>query len=126
MILRLMLACGIAGAVLGVPVVYYRVVYENEKRFREVTPGRFYRCGQLPADSLRAKLREHKIKLVINLQDEFPDPVLASGYWDSPHILESRICKDEGAKFEFLSWAGERGLLSRSDASPDRRPQVID
>src|SRR4051812_379680 len=86
---RSLFAVVIGCAVLGIPFVYYRVSYENEKRFREVTPGRFYRCGQMSADGFRAKLREHKIKLVINLQDEYPDPLLPKGYWDAPHIPES-------------------------------------
>lgn len=124
--LRFVLAFLIGAAVLSVPVVYYRVVYEKEKRFREVSPGRFYRCGQMTADGFRAKLHEHKIKLVINLQDEYPDPLLPSGYWDSPHILESQVCKEEGVKYALLTWAGERGLLARNEATPEHRPQVID
>lgn len=124
--MRVVLACAIGVAVLGVPTVYYRIVYENEKRFREVTPGRFYRCGQMTAEGFRAKLREHGIKLVINLQDEFPDPYLSNGYWDSPYILESKVCEQEGVRYVLLTWAGERGLLARTDATPNHRPQVID
>jgi hypothetical protein len=119
------------GTVLGVtivtiPVVRYREVYLTERRFREVTPARFYRSGQMPADTFREKLREHRIKLVINLQDEHPDPILPSGYWDKPHIPESQICREEGVRFEFLSFAGARGLLPRNQASATHRPKVID
>jgi tyrosine-protein phosphatase SIW14 len=116
----------IAASIVGVPLLYYRAGYETEKRFREVTPNKFYRAGQLSADALREKIREHKIKLVINLQDEYPDPLLPAGYWDAPHITESQVCAEEGAKYTFISWAGERGLLARNEASPTHRPQVID
>jgi hypothetical protein len=124
--MRVVLAVLLGAAILGVPTIYYRMVYEGEKRFREVTPGRFYRCGQMTADGLRAKLREHKIKLVINLQDEFPNPMLSSGYWDSPHIQESKVCEEEGARYVMITWAGEKGLLARTEATPDHRPEVID
>jgi tyrosine-protein phosphatase SIW14 len=116
----------LAMAIIGVPAVFYRIGYSTEKRFREVTPGKFYRCGQMSADAFRKQIREHGIKTVINLQDEFPDPVLSSGYWDSPHIPESQVCAEAGARYMFLTWAGERGLLARTEASPTHRPQVID
>lgn len=123
---RWALGVGLGAAIVAVPVVRYRAVYDTEKRFREVTPGRFYRCGQMSADALRAKIREHRIKLVVNLQDENPDPLLSSGYWDRPHIPESRVCEEEGARFVFLSFAGDRGLLPRNVAGPETRPRVID
>jgi hypothetical protein len=113
-------------AIVGVPALRYRMVYENEKRFREVTPGKFYRCGQMTESGFRAKLREHGIKLVINLQDENPDPLLPTGYWDQPHIRESQVCAEEGARLVFLSFAGDRGLLPRNEATPENRPKVID
>jgi hypothetical protein len=123
---RWALATGLAVVILSVPVVYYRVVYTTEKRFREVTPGKFYRCGQMSASAFRKEIHDHGIKLVINLQDEYPDPLLSEGYWDAPHIPESEVCKEAGAKFVFLSFAGDRGLLERNAASPTHRPQVID
>ena len=123
---RWLLATALAIAVVGAPALYYRMIYSTEKRFREVTPGKFYRCGQMSADAFRKNLREHKIRTVINLQDEYPDPLLSAGYWDTPHIPESQVCAEEGAKFMFLTWAGERGLLARNAASPTNRPQVID
>jgi tyrosine-protein phosphatase SIW14 len=123
---RFFLATCLAILVIGIPILCYRVVYVTEKRFREVDPGKFYRCGQLPAANLREEIREHGIKTVINLQDEYPDPLLSEGYFDSPHISESQACAEAGAKFLFLTWAGERGLLARNEASPTHRPQVID
>jgi tyrosine-protein phosphatase SIW14 len=123
---RWLLATALAIAIVGVPVLRYRMIYSTEKRFREVAPGKFYRCGQMSADAFRKNLREYKIKTVVNLQDEYPDPLLSAGYWDAPHIRESQVCEEEGARFMFLTWAGERGLLARNVASPTNRPQVID
>jgi tyrosine-protein phosphatase SIW14 len=123
---RWVLATVLAMSIIAIPAVRYRVVYSTEKRFREVTPGKFYRCGQMSAEAFRKQIREHNIKLVINLQDEYPDPLLSAGYWDAPHIPESQVCAEAGAKFTFLTWAGERGLLARNAASPTNRPQVID
>lgn len=113
-------------AILGLPALRYRVIYSNEKRFREMTPGKFYRCGQMSESGFRKHLKDHGIKLVINLQDEFPDPELPAGYWDKPHIAESRVCAEEGVKYQFLSFFGDRGLLPRRDATPEHRPLVID
>ena len=124
--LRWVFAAVLGLSIVAVPAVWYRVRYETEKRFREVTPGRFYRCGQMSANAFRTKLQEHGIKTVVNFQDENPDPLLSEGYWDSPHIPESQACADAGARMIFLSWEGKRGLLDRSVASPTNRPAVID
>lgn len=123
---RWMIAVVLGLAMIAVPVLRYRMVYETEKRFREVSPGKFYRSGQMSEDAFREKIRDHKIKLVINLQDENPDPLLPSGYFDQPHILESKVCEEEGARYVMLSFAGDRGLLDRKDATPANRPVVID
>jgi hypothetical protein len=123
---RWILATILGATIVTVPALHYRMIYSTEKRFREVTPGKFYRCGQMSADAFRKNLREYRIKTVINLQDEYPDPMLSAGYWDTPHIPESQVCTEEGARFMFLTWAGERGLLARNAASPTNRPQVID
>lgn len=91
-----------------------------------MTPGKFYRSGQMSESGFRKHLRENGIKMVINLQDEYPDPQLPTGFWDKPHIPESQVCKEENVRYEFLSFFGEKGLLPRRDASPEHRPQVID
>lgn len=123
---RIAPAVVLVAAVVAVPIVRYRMVYETEKRFREVSPGRFYRSGQLPAESFREKIAEHRIKVVINFQDENPDPLLPEGYGDKPTVPESQVCTDAGAKYVFLSWAGDRGLLPRNLATATNRPKVID
>ncbi|MEZ6142924.1 MAG: dual specificity protein phosphatase family protein [Zavarzinella sp.] len=119
-------AFAIAAIIIGVPLTYYRMVYFEERRFRTVSPERFYRAGQLPEDSLRKKIREFGIKTIINLQDENQDPKLAGHFFKKGTITESELCAQEGVKFIFLSWEGSRGLLPRSEASETNRPQVID
>src|SRR5262249_46597614 len=44
-----LLGIGIAFLVIVVPIVDLRWEYTHGKRLRVVTPGRFYRCGQLSA-----------------------------------------------------------------------------
>ena len=117
---------GLAAAIVGVPVLRYRMLYFNEKRFRAVTDGHLFRCGQMSESGFRKQLREHHIKTVINLRDEDADPMLATGYWDKEHIAESKICEEEGVKYIFLTSDDSVGLLTRYDATPDRRPRVID
>lgn len=116
----------LAGAIIGIPLLRYRMIYFNEKRFREVTPGKFYRCGQMSESGFRKQLRDHQIKMVVNLQDENPDPMLSTGYWDKPHINEKQVCEEEGVKYVFLTFYGSKGLLPRNQASKENRPSVID
>src|SRR5258708_28570620 len=94
----------LAMLIIGIPVLRYRIVYNTEKRFREVTPGKFYRCGQMSSEAFRKEIRAHGIKLVVNLQDEYPDPLLSTGYWDTPSLPESEVRADAGARFMFLTW----------------------
>lgn len=115
----------VAVAIIAVPSVYFRMRYDTEKRFRVVSPGQFYRCGQMSADAFRSNLKQHGIKMVVNLQDENPDPLLANGYFDRPSVLESEVCRENGAKFVFLSFKDDRGLISRKEASETNRPKVI-
>lgn len=123
---RSALALAIGLAIVSIPFVHYRHVYQTEHRFREVSAGRFYRAGQMSADVLRHKLREHRIRLVVNLQDEHPDPLLPSGYWDAPHVTESRVCAEEGARFVVLRFGNGRDRVPRTAAGPANRPGVID
>ena len=51
--LRWVLGGVVALIVAGGPLALYRAEYAHAKRLREVTPGRFYRCGQLTAAGFR-------------------------------------------------------------------------
>jgi hypothetical protein len=85
-----------------VPAVRYRELYRYAKRLRPVTEGKVYRSGCLTADGLRAAIQKDKIKLVINLQDEAPDPDLLNHYFTLRTTPESEVCREMGVNFRFL------------------------
>jgi tyrosine-protein phosphatase SIW14 len=113
------LAIGLS--IVIVPLVHFRDQYAHAKRLRVVTPGRFYRCGQLTADGFEEVFDFYAIRTVINLQDESPDPLLSRGYFDKPSIPESEVCKRHGVRYILLTF----DLLPR-DHLPVERPAVID
>src|SRR5437588_3953697 len=120
--LRWALGLAIGSSVAGVPFVYFRAEYAHAKRLREVTPGRFYRCGQLTASGLRDAIARFGIRTVINLQDEAPDPLLPDGYFrKKPEIPESAVCRERGVRYAVLYF----DLLPRNRLLAER-PAVID
>lgn len=119
----LLWAYGIAllAALVAVPTMYFRSQYAYAKRFREVTPQRFYRSGQLTGQGLRDVLQRYSIKTVVNLQNESPDPLMPERYFDKPSIRESALCSEYGVRYVLL----EPDLIPR-DRIPEERPKVID
>ncbi len=101
--------------VVATPIIYYRISYSQAKRVRVVTPGRFYRGGQMQADALRHFIRENGIRTVINLQNESPDPAVGQG------LTESQVCAQMGVRYVFL----EPDLIDRYRV-PKERPAAID
>ena len=73
-VVRWVLAVFVAVLVMGPPLIAYRLQYIHAKRFREVIPGRIYRSGQMTADGFRDAIERYRIKTVVNLQHEDPDP----------------------------------------------------
>src|SRR6516165_8026975 len=56
-------------AVVGVaPVVYFRYVYDTDKRLRIVHPGRVYRSGQMTADGFADAVNRYHMRTIINVQ----------------------------------------------------------
>jgi protein tyrosine phosphatase (PTP) superfamily phosphohydrolase (DUF442 family) len=102
-VLRWVLASFAVLIALGPPLAFFRYQYVHAKRFREVTPGRFYRCGQMTASGFREVIERHGIKLVINLQHEEPDPFLADRWLGSGKIRESDLCRELGVKYVLLA-----------------------
>src|SRR5437764_1136142 len=96
---RWALATVIVLLIVGLPSALFRAQYAHAKRFREVTPGRFYRSGQMTADGFREMIRRYGIKTVINLQHEDPDPDMAKGWLGSRGTPESKLCRDLGVRF---------------------------
>jgi hypothetical protein len=118
---RRLLAVGIAGLVLVVPVVYYRSVYTHAKRLREITPGVFYRSGQNTATGVIDAVERYRIRTIINLQDEYPDPELPWHYFGGGSIAESELCRRLGVRYVWLP----PDIIARRKI-PAERPQAID
>lgn len=114
--------CLLLGALLLVaPFLYYRYGYTYAKRLRVVDSGLVYRSGCMTAPGFREALTRLKIRTVLNLQDEAPDPALAEGYFTADSILESQLCKEMNVNFVFLGL----DLLERQK-SETARPAAIE
>jgi protein tyrosine phosphatase (PTP) superfamily phosphohydrolase (DUF442 family) len=97
------LAAAVVVLVVGVPSAAFRVQYVHAKRFREVTPGRFYRSGQMTAAGFREVLRRYGIRTVINLQHEEPDPHLADGWLGKRYVREQELCGQLGVAYHLIT-----------------------
>ena len=118
--LRWLFGLTILTAIVAVPSLYYRSGYAHAKRLREVTPGKFYRCGQLTADGFRDAVKRYKIRTVINLQNEAPDPLLPQTYLGEPVVRESEVCRELGVRYVVLA-----PDLLPPHRVPAERPRVI-
>jgi protein tyrosine phosphatase (PTP) superfamily phosphohydrolase (DUF442 family) len=120
---RWVLAALVGLTAVGLPLAYYRTVYENYRRFRVVTPDRFYRSGQLTAAGFAQVVERHRIRTVINLQEENRDPYMPV-VWSGPSaVRESELCRQLGVRYVSL-FGGE--VVSDADAATGKRPAVID
>jgi protein tyrosine/serine phosphatase len=102
-VVRWVLAAVVVLLVLGPPLALYRFQYIHAKRFREVTPGKLYRSGQMTADGLRETIRRYRIKTIINLQHENPDPFLIDHWLGKGKIHESELCRQLGVKYVLIT-----------------------
>lgn len=108
---------------VGVPAAYYRSQYTNFKRFRVVTPGKFYRSGQFTAGGLRGIVRTAGIRTVINLQEENVDPFMPEEWLAKPSVRESELCRELGVNYVAL-FGGE--IVPPHEFAQGKRPAVID
>jgi tyrosine-protein phosphatase SIW14 len=81
---------------------YYRYTFEHAKRLRPIVEGKIYRSGCLTADGFREAIQTLKIKTVINLMEEAPDPDLVTSHLNSRRVKESALCKELGVDLKFL------------------------
>src|SRR5262245_6878129 len=102
-VVRWVLGAVVVLLVLGPPLALYRFQYVHAKRFREVTPGRLYRSGQMTADGVRETIKRYRIKSVINLQHEEPDPFLADHWLGRGKVRESELCREFGVKYVLIT-----------------------
>ncbi len=101
------------------PYQYYRYMREHSKRFRTIEEGRVYRSGCLTADGFREHITKHKIKSVITLWDEDPDPNLPNDRFSFNTIKESELCKELGVNYKFIFVK-----LNHNDQDPAYPPQA--
>jgi protein tyrosine/serine phosphatase len=102
-VVRWVLALLLVVLVLGPPAALYRHQYIHAKRFREVVPGKLYRSGQMTADGFRETIERYRIKTVINLQHENPDPYLVKHWLGKRTIRESELCRELGVKYVLIT-----------------------
>ena len=119
--LRWALGGTIAVMLTVVPFVHYRWVYTHAKRLREVKPGQVYRSGEMTADGFTEAIRRYRLRTIVNLQDEYPDPDLYVGYFGGGKIKESDLCRQLGVHYVYLP----PDLIPRRQV-PEHRPAAID
>lgn len=104
-----------------VPFQHYRYMREHTKRFRVVDAEKgVYRSGCLSADGFRYHIAKYKIKTVVTLWDEDPDPNLANDRFSFRTIKESELCKELGVKYQFIYVR-----LAKHNESHSNPPQAV-
>jgi hypothetical protein len=101
--------------------VYFRAVYTRAKRLRVVEPGRLYRGGLMRVDGFVEAVERHGIRTVINVQDDCPDPDLATAFLGGETVKESALCRRLGVRYVWLA----PDLVPRNHAR-GVRPRVVD
>jgi len=94
----------VAAALLGftgLTYLYYRSVWEHNKRLRVVRPGVLYRSGQMTAEGFAEAVHALGLKTIINVQDDFPDPLIRKAWGGS--IRESELCERLGVRYVALA-----------------------
>jgi protein tyrosine phosphatase (PTP) superfamily phosphohydrolase (DUF442 family) len=104
-----------------VPIVFYRYVYGENKRLREVVPGRVYRSGQLTAEGFTDAVQRLGIRTIINVQDDYPDPLLPLSFWSRQTISESELCRRLGVTYLQI----DPDLVSKR-LLPEHRPRAVE
>jgi tyrosine-protein phosphatase SIW14 len=120
-VIRVVLVAALAGIVGVAPLVYFRCVYDTNKRLRIVRPGRVYRSGQMTADGFTDAVQRYHIRTILNVQDEFPDPDISRSFLNSRTVKESELCRNLGVRYIHLT----PRLISRR-LIPEQRPAAID
>lgn len=120
-LLRWALGLGIAALLSVVPVVYYRWDYSHHKRLRAVDAGILYRSGQLTTAGFAEAVERLRIRTIVNLQNEFPDPLLRDSFLGGGSEPESEMCRRLGVRYLFIA----PDLLPRGQI-PSHRPTAID
>jgi hypothetical protein len=118
---RRTLIAGIVGLVAGLPTVYFRAVYDRDKRLRILDPGRVYRSGQMTAEGFADAVESLHIRTVVNLQDDFPDPDIDESFLSPRKEKESELCRRLGVRYVCI-----KPDLVPLTTVPDQRPAAIE
>ncbi|MEY4612854.1 MAG: hypothetical protein RL179_827, partial [Planctomycetota bacterium] len=108
-------------AVVVFPVLHHRNVWNHGRRLRVVEPGKMYRSGQLTVAGFKDAVEHYKLKSIVNLQDDYPDPDVYKTFWDRSTITEKKVCEDLGVKYLFIS----PDLRPRPEV-PFKRPRAVE
>jgi protein tyrosine/serine phosphatase len=100
--LRWTFGLAIGVLVTVVPFLAYRWSYTHAKRLREIVAGRVYRSGQMTAEGFREAVERLHLRTIINLQEDYPDPDVALGYFTIATMKESELCRQLGVDFRFI------------------------
>jgi hypothetical protein len=119
--LRWIFGLAIAALITVIPIGHYRWSYTHAKRLREVAPGKLYRSGAMTADGFAEAIARYHFRLIINLQDELPNPELSQSYFGWKKVREKEFCESLGVRYVFLP----PDILSRRKV-PQERPRAID
>ena len=113
------MALVIAALVIGGPYLYYRYSYTFAKRLRPVDEVKgVYRSGCMTADGLAHAITTLKIRTVFNLMEEYPDPILSTGYFDTTDVREAEVCERLGARMISLTVDTLAPIRARNNERP--------
>ncbi len=118
---RWILAAAVVGIVAAAPVAFYRYEYAHAKRLRVVTPGRVFRSGQMTEGGFVETIQSEKIRTVLNVQDDYPDPDVDRSWLGGGTVKESELCRRLGVRFAFIA----PDLIPRRQI-PEKRPEAIE
>jgi tyrosine-protein phosphatase SIW14 len=121
-VLSWILGIAVVALVLGLPALHYRIEYDQTKRLRVVTDGKFLRSGQLTAEGFREAHRKYGYKSVINLQEEAVDPLIPERAFRKPSIRQKAVLDE--LKVNYFQIDG--GVLDHVDWPADLRPPMLD
>jgi protein-tyrosine phosphatase len=115
-----LMGAAIVALMTVVPFTYYRYAYTHSKRLRPIVDGQVYRSGSMTAAGFREAIAKYKIRTVVNLQEEAPDPDLPVDFFGFQTVKESEVVESAGATFVPLTVD-----LVRSDRAGKDVPEAV-
>jgi len=119
--LRSLIIAAMFAAVVVLPLLHHRNVWNHGRRLRVVESGKMYRSGQLTVAGFKDAVEHYKLKSIVNLQDDYPYPNVYNSFWDRSTISEKQLCDELGVKYLFIS----PDLRPRPEV-PQKRPRAVE